>query len=187
MNRANNKWQDFGLMAKLKDRGIYDPAKVVIQEIVTPEPDAAQKSALSIESVLALKGDETKGKMTSARCIMCHEIGGMGIQFGPALDGWGKNQTAEVIARSIIDPSADIAHGFDAHEIKTKDGKTIHGLVIQEGNPTIVTSMGGVTQIIPKEKIKGHWKMKRSAMLSAAQLGMTEQDVADLVAYLQSN
>ncbi len=187
MNRANNEWQDFGLMAELKARGIYDPAKVVVQEIVTPEPDAAQKSALSIESVLALKGDATKGKATSARCIMCHEIGGMGVQFGPALDGWGKTQTAEVIARSIIDPSADIAHGFDAHEIKTKDGKTIHGLVIQEGNPTIITSMGGVTQIIPKGKIKGQWKLKRSAMLSGAQLGMTEQDVADLVAFLQAN
>ncbi|MDF1741872.1 MAG: c-type cytochrome, partial [Verrucomicrobiales bacterium] len=131
--------------------------------------------------------DPEKGKITSTRCSMCHEIGGMGVQFGPPLDGWGKTQTAEVIARSIIDPSADISHGFDAHEIKTKDGKTVHGLVIQEGNPTIITSMGGVTQIIPKGKIKGQWKMKRSVMLSGAQLGLTEQDVADLVAYLQAN
>ncbi len=187
MNRMNNEWKEFDLSTKLKDRGIYDPAKVVIQEIITPEPDATQTKALSLDSILALKGDPEKGKITSTRCIMCHEIGGMGVQFGPALDGWGKTQTAEVIARSIIDPSADISHGFDAHEIKTKDGKTVHGLVIQEGNPTIITSMGGVTQIIPKGKIKGQWKMKRSVMLSGAQLGLTEQDVADLVAYLQAN
>jgi len=187
LNRTNNDWQDLGLMSQLKDRGIYDPAKVVIQEIITPEPDAAQNAALSVNAVLALKGDAAKGKTTAARCIMCHEVGGIGIQFGPALDGWGKTQTAEVIARSIIEPSADIAHGFDAHEIKTKDGKSIHGLVIQEGNPTIITSMGGVTQIIPKGKIEGERKLNRSAMLSGAQLGLTEQDVADLVAYLKTN
>lgn len=186
MNRANNHWQQFDLMPELKKRGIYDPAKVTIQEITTPEPDEAQKSAITVEQVLALKGDPEKGKITAARCIMCHEVGGMGVQYGPALDGWGKTQTSEVVARSIVDPSADIAHGYDGAEIVTGDKKTVHGLVIQDGNPTIVTSMGGVTQMIPKAKIKANRKMKRSLMLSAAQLGLTAQDVADLVAYLKA-
>lgn len=187
LNRVNNHWSEFDLRTELKDRGIYDPAKVVVQEITIPEPDEAMKNALSVEQVLALKGDATRGKTTAARCIMCHEVGGMGVQYGPALDGWGKTQTAEVIARSIIEPSADIAHGFEATEIKTKDGKTVQGLLIQDGNPAIITSMGGVTQLIPRQNIKGKWKMKRSGMLSAAQLGLTAQDVADLVAYMQSN
>ncbi len=187
MNRANNEWKDFDLMTELKNRGIYDPAKVVVQEVVTPEPDEAQKSLLTVKGVLALEGDAERGKMTATRCVMCHEIGGMGVQFGPPLDGWGKTQTSEVIARSIVEPSADIAHGFDGAELVTKEGRTIHGLLVQEGNPTIVTSMGGLTQIIPRNKIAKDKKMDRSMMLSAAQLGMTEQDVADLVAYLKAN
>lgn len=187
MNRANNHWQQYDIMTQLKERGIYDPAKVVIQEITTPEPDEAIKNAITVEQVLALKGDPAKGKITSARCIMCHEIGGMGVQFGPALDGWGKTQTEEVIARSIVDPSADIAHGFDGTEVKMKDGKTVHGMVIQDGNPLITVSMGGVTQLIPKGQIKGKPKMQRSLMMSAAQLGLTAQDVADLVAYMKEN
>lgn len=187
MNRANNDWKKYDLMTTLKERGIYDPAKVVVQEILTPEPDEAQQKALSVEAVLALEGNADRGKTTAARCIMCHEVGGMGVQYGPALDGWGATQTMDVIARSIIDPSADIAHGFDATEIVTKDGKTVHGLLIQDGNPAIVTSMGGVTQMIPAGKIKAKRKMKRSTMLSAAQLGLTAQDVADLVAYLKAN
>ncbi|MEM1440794.1 MAG: PVC-type heme-binding CxxCH protein [Verrucomicrobiota bacterium] len=187
MNRANNHWKQYDLMTKLKERGIYDPSKVVIQEIVTPEPDETLQAAITVEQVLALEGDPAKGKITSARCIMCHEVGGMGVQYGPALDGWGKTQTAEVIARSIVEPSADIAHGFDGTEVKTKDGKTVHGLVIQDGNPLIITSMGGVTQMIPKDQIKGRPKMKRSTMMSAAQLGLTAQDVADLVAFMKEN
>ena len=109
------------------------------------------------------------------------------MQFGPPLDGWGKTQTSEVIARSIIDPSADISHGFDGAELVTKDGMTINGLLIQEGNPLIIVSMGGITQILPKNKIAENRKMTRSMMLSAAQLALTEQDVADLVAYLKVN
>lgn len=187
INRASNEWRDYDLMATLEDRGIYDPSKVEVQEIVTPEPDDAMKKALTVEQVLALEGDVERGKTTAARCIMCHEVGGLGVQFGPPLDGWGKTQTSEVIARSIIDPSADIAHGFDATELKTKDGKTVHGLLVQDGNPTIVVSMGGVTQMIPKGRVQAKRKMSRSVMLSAAQLGLTAQDVADLVAYLKAN
>jgi putative heme-binding domain-containing protein len=187
MNRMNNDWKEYDLLTEMKTRGIYDPAKVVIQEVLIPEPDEAQKSALTVESVLALTGDAERGKVTATRCIMCHEIGGTGVQFGPALDGWGKGQTLEVIARSIIDPSADISHGFDGTELVTKDGKTIHGLLIQDGNPAIITGMGGITQMIPRGKIEAKKKMTRSLMLSGAQLGLTVQDVADLVAYLKAN
>ncbi|MAS93614.1 MAG: dehydrogenase [Verrucomicrobiales bacterium] len=187
MNRATNDWSSHDMLTKLKDRGIYDPAKVVIQEIVTPELDQATKDAVSLESVLALRGDPTRGKAAIARCIMCHEVGGAGAQFGPPLDGWGATQTSEVIARSIIDPSADIAHGFDGQELITKDGKKVHGLLIQDGNPTIIVSMGGVTQMIPRGKIKSKKKMNRSLMMSGPQLGMTAQDVADVVAYLKEN
>ena len=50
-----------------------------------------------------------------------------------------------------------------------------------------MVSMGGITQMIPKDRIKGRSKMKRSLMLSAAQLGLTAQDVADLIAYLKAH
>ena len=167
MNRMNNDWKEHDLLPELKARGIYDPSKVVVQEVMTPAPDEAQKSALTVEVVLALKGDAARGKATSARCIMCHEIGGVGVQFGPPLDGWGRTQTDEVIARSLIDPSADIAHGFDGSVLLTKEGKTDHGRVIQEGNPTIITSMCELTQIVLSKEIALNQKLNRPLMHSA--------------------
>ncbi len=187
MNRANNDWRDYGLLDEMKKRGIYDPAKVVVQEVLIPAPDAAQEAALSVEDVLALEGDAERGRVHSARCVMCHEIGGVGVQFGPVLDGWGRTQTDEVIARGIVEPSADIAHGFDGSVVLTKDGKTIHGIVIQQGNPTILASMGGIVQMIPRRQIASIENLNRSLMLSAAQLGLSAQDVADLVAFLREN
>jgi putative membrane-bound dehydrogenase-like protein len=186
LNRSSNDWKDFDLMPELAKRGIYDPKKVVVQEIISPDPKDTPNNLPPVAEILALKGDVEKGKLTAQRCIMCHQIEGIGIEYGPTLTGWGKTQTREVIANSIIDPSSDIAHGYDGTQLKTQDGKTVHGLLIKEGNPLIITSMGGVTQIVPAGKVKNKSKMNRSLMLSAAQLGLTAQDVADLIAYLKS-
>ena len=80
---------------------------------------------------------------------MCHAIGGTGAEFGPALDGWGRGKSADVIATAIVRPSAEIAHGYEGVELKTKDGLTIQGVLIKEGDPLMMRSMGGITQIIP--------------------------------------
>ena len=61
-------------------------------------------------------------------------------------------------------------------------------MLIKQGDPLMMRSMGGVTQIIPADRIAGRpQRMKGSLMMSAAQLGLTAQDVADLVAFLRSN
>ena len=187
LNRTSNTWEEFDLMPALKERGIYDPSKITLQEITTPDPADTADTLPPIEEILQLEGDVDRGKVVAARCQLCHQVGPAGMEVGPGLDGWGKTQTSEVVATAIVKPDADIAHGYEGTEIITKDGKTIHGLLIKDSNPFIIVSMGGVTQIVPGGQIKTKRKMKRSLMLSAAQLGLTAQDVADLVAYLKAN
>ncbi len=184
LNRATNRWKEFGLMEELKRSGIYDPETITISPITVPAPPATDPYTL--EDVLALDGDAARGKLAVGRCVMCHEIDGQGINYGPTLDGWGKGQPLEVIARSIIHPTADIAHGYTGMRVTLKDGTQVDGLVVQRGDPTITVSTGGVRQLIPKNRIKHIHKKKQSLMLSAAQLGMTAQDVADAVAYLKT-
>ena len=118
---------------------------------------------------------------------MCHAIAGTGAELGPALDGWGRGKSPEVIARAILQPNAEIAQGYDATELKTTDGLTIQGLLIKEGDPLMMRSQGGVTQIIPANRVGSRRRMTESLMLSAAQLGLTAQDVADLIAFLRAN
>jgi putative heme-binding domain-containing protein len=118
---------------------------------------------------------------------MCHAIGGTGAEFGPALDGWGRGKSADVVATALVRPSAEIAHGYEGMELKTKDGLTIQGVVIKEGDPLMMRSMGGITQIIPGNRVASRRRIPGSLMMSAAQLGLTAQDVADLVAFLRAN
>lgn len=187
LNRTSNEWEEFDLMPELARRGIYDPSKVVLQEVIAPDPKSVPDNLPPVAEILAMKGDAARGKVAAQRCIMCHRIDGTGIELGPALDGWGRMQTREVIVNSIVNPSSGIAHGYDGTEIVTDDGKTIHGLLIKESNPFMITSMGGITQIVPGEKIASMKKLDRSLMLSAAQLALTAQEVADIVAYLKEN
>jgi putative heme-binding domain-containing protein len=87
----------------------------------------------------------------------------------------------------LIKPSADIAQGYEGTELKTKDGLTIQGLLIKQGDPLMMRSMGGMTQIIPADRVATRRRMQQSLMIGAAQLGLTAQDVADLVAFLRRN
>ena len=135
---------------------------------------------------MRLTGSEARGKDVATRCLMCHAIGGTGAEVGPALDGWGRGKSPEIIARAIVRPGAEIAQGYDGTELKTTDRLTIQGLLIKEGDPLMIRSQGGFTQIVPAGRVASRRRMTDSLMMRAAQLGLTAQDVADLIAFLRA-
>jgi putative heme-binding domain-containing protein len=186
LNRMSNSWADHNLQAALKVTGIYDPDTIKLDEMVVPRPPA-NTPELSIEEIVALPGDAARGKNVVTRCLMCHTIGGTGADVGPALDGWGRGKSAEVIARAIVRPGAEIAQGYDGTEIRTTDGLTIQGILIKQGDPLMMRSQGGVTQIIPAKRVAQRVRMTESLMMSPASLGLTARDVADLIAFLRAN
>jgi putative membrane-bound dehydrogenase-like protein len=183
IKRSTDEWESFGIAEELKKEGIFDPESAKLVSIVTPP---AIPSAVKLADVLKLRGNIQNGMQLVNRCVMCHQINGQGVEFGPNLDGWGLSQPAEIIAQALIDPSKDIAHGYDGMELTLKDGTAIHGMLLTEGNIMIIRSMGGQNQFVPQSRVKSRKKLDRSMMLSATQLGMTAQDVADIVAYLRT-
>ena len=148
LNRMSNDWADHDLLPVLKRRGIFDPDTVRLQSAIIPPRDAAAP-VVSLADVVSRTGDAARGKDGFARCMMCHAIGGVGAEVGPALDGWTRGKSLPVIAAAIIDPDAGIAHGYAGTTIRTTDGLTIQGLLIKEGDPLMMRSMGNVTQVMP--------------------------------------
>ena len=92
-----------------------------------------------------------------------------------------------MIARAIVQPSAEIAQGYDGTEVRTTDGLTIQGILIKQGDPLMMRSQGGVTQIIPAKRVAQRQRMMESLMMSPSSLGLTARDVADLIAFLRAN
>ena len=167
---------------RLKRDGLYDPETIVLQAIEVPEPQPTKLPPLA--ELLRLKGDAVRGKQVATACQTCHRIGGEGTDYGPDITSFAKMQTREVVLRSIVNPSADIANGFDGSAIKLKDGTEIHGLILAGGDPVIVRPTAGVTQTVPAARIESRKPLGRSLMLSAGQLGLAPQDIADVLAYL---
>jgi putative membrane-bound dehydrogenase-like protein len=182
LNYKDSRWANAGVDAALKTRGLFDPDAVTVSESLVPEPGA---SKLPVAEIAKLRGDAKRGAVAAAACRMCHRVGGEGADYGPAIDGFASRQTKDVVITAIVNPSNDIAHGYEGTEITLVDGRKIHGLVQSGGNPLIVQNSGGLTQMIPAKLVKERKRLGRSLMLSAEQLGLTAQQVADIAAYLK--
>ncbi|MEM1294440.1 MAG: PVC-type heme-binding CxxCH protein [Verrucomicrobiota bacterium] len=185
INRGLGPWAEFGTREVLKERGIYDPETVVLQPISVPA--ATETNLPSPEDLVKWKGDPSTGKMQAARCAMCHQIDGLGVEYGPNLLDWVANQGKEAFYEAVIHPSSGIAHGFTGTAITLNDGQVIEGLIFSKQDPVVVVSTGGVEQLVPQDRIKRTKKMwNKSLMFSADQLGFTAQQLVDLAAYLET-
>ncbi len=186
LNRKGNDWQSYDVEGGMKALGLYDPAKVkLVAAEMPPELKDAPKLPTGAE-IAQIPGDAKRGQAAIAVCFTCHKVGKVGVEFGPDLSTFGKQQPSEVIANAIAHPSADISHGFEGSEIKTKDGLTISGMILSSGDPVMIKCMGGLVQTVPKERIASIQKMTRSLMYQPQQLGLTPQSISDIVAYLKS-
>jgi putative heme-binding domain-containing protein len=183
LNYKDTRWAGHGIDAELKSRGLYDPATVVVTESLVPVPEPSQLPPAA--EIAALPGDATRGAARVVSCYLCHRVGDQGVDYGPNLTSFAKFQTAEVVIGAIVNPSGDIAHGYDGTTVTLKDGKVVQGMLVSESDPLVIVSMGGVTQLIPADRVEKKQRMNRSLMLNADQLGLDAQGVADVVAYLR--
>jgi putative heme-binding domain-containing protein len=182
--RMTGSWAAFDIRKELKNAGVYDADKVVVTPIEVP---LAPAPTYTEQDVLSKTGDAVKGAALAQSCVMCHQLNGNGPAYGPELKGWASRQSREALVRSIVNPSADIALGYEGTTVKLKGSGSIDGRLLSNGDPLVITSTGGLTQLVPKAQVTGRQvKMDRSLMLSSQQLGLGAQDVADIAANLAS-
>jgi putative heme-binding domain-containing protein len=184
MNRKGNDWKAYDIDGSMKALGIYDPDKVKL--VASPMPPApVNVPTLDLAQIAALKGDAKNGALAVGACYTCHHIGNAGVDFGPDLTTYGKQQTTDILIQAIAQPSHTISHGYEGSEIKTTDGLVITGMVLSDSDPLIIKCMGGVVQTIPQSRIASRSKLKTSLMYEPNMLGLTPQGIADIVAYLK--
>ena len=185
-NRKSNDWREYDVEGGMKALGLYEPDKVKLVAMEMP-PESANPTPLPpAAEIVRLPADVRRGQAAVAVCYTCHKIGKNGVEFGPELTTFGLQQPAEVIANAIANPSAEISHGFEGSEVKTKDGPTITGMILSSGDPLIIKCMGGLVQTVPQDRIASVNPMSRSLMYAPHQLGLNAQSIADIVAYMKS-
>lgn len=138
------------------------------------------------KSVLQLKTKPENGRaMFKQNCASCHRLDREGIPVGPDLFGI-RNQPKEAILLHVLVPDYEIAPGFAAYVIETKDGRTLSGLILSETTTSVTLRQAqGIEETILRTNIVSLLASNVSLMPQELEKTMSRQDLADLIAYLK--
>ena len=147
---------------------------------------AAKKPLPPVAELAKRPGDAARGQLVfMSYCFTCHQVNGVGIDFGPALSEIGGKLAREAIYDSILNPSAGISFGFEGFEVKTKSGETFIGMVASDTADELALRVpGGVVQKMPKANIASKTPLGVSLMTPGLHTVMEESQLVDLVEYL---
>jgi putative heme-binding domain-containing protein len=138
---------------------------------------------------LQAKGDAARGKSLFAAqsCRACHTDADGQTPKGPHLVDIGKRYSPAELVESILKPSAKIAQGYEAYRFATASGRVFTGFVVSEGAATIqIRESSGDLHELKRAELEERRRQDASAMPEGVAGNLTPDQLADLVAYLQS-
>jgi putative membrane-bound dehydrogenase-like protein len=149
----------------------------------------------SVEALLALRGDPAKGRELfldpRAQCSTCHafELGGRrcGGDLGPELTGVRAKLDGGRILDALLNPSAEIAHGFETWRVETADGALRAGFLLADGPTLVLKDTQGRRHVIAAEEVVARERETLSVMPDGVAAGLTDQELADLLAFLRED
>jgi putative heme-binding domain-containing protein len=149
-------------------------------------PPARAAAMESFQPAMKLTGDPAKGRpLFEKSCAACHALAGVGHPVGPDLAAL-TDKSAGYLLTAIVDPNAAVEGRFVAYQLDTADGDTHVGLLADESAAAVtLVQPNGLRQSIPRGEIKSLSVTKLSLMPEGLEQGLTPQDLADLIAFVQ--
>jgi putative membrane-bound dehydrogenase-like protein len=143
----------------------------------------------SVNSIAKLTGDAVAGKtIFKNNCSTCHRVELTGNMIGPELTNIGKKFDKISLLDVIVNPSAAIVFGYEPWLVNTVEGESVFGFLVSENKQSIVIKdISGVQHVIPQNKISSKKKQQKSLMPEPITTGITEQNLADIAAFLLTN
>lgn len=151
-------------------------------------PRPGGPARMTTGDVTARSGNIARGEQryAAAGCATCHRRGTLGAEVGPDLTDIAKKFDLSGLVEAIVNPSQALAFGYTAEVFVTRRHEPHIGVILADG-PTISIRDGyGRVQTIGREDLAARVPLKTSLMPDPLALGLTEQDVADIAAYLMA-
>ena len=164
--------------------------------IVVPKADQANPNQIgnmnidaASQRVLTSTGDPGKGEaiFKTQSCVACHTTADGQTPKGPHLFEIGKRYKTGELVESVLKPSAKLAQGYETYQFVLVDGRVFNGFVVSErADATFIKESDGTGREIKKADVEERLIKKVSAMPEGLVANLTVEQLADLVAYLQS-
>ncbi len=120
-------------------------------------------------------------------CVKCHSVGGQGGTVGPELSSVGAKYPKDEVIQSVLYPSAKISSGYEPVVVALADGKVMTGIIKGETADAIeLDDAEGKRTRIAKDDIEERKRADVSLMPNGLAEGLSTQDFADLIAYLET-
>ena len=168
-----------------------DSRPIVIEAVDPSNPNQLGNMPYeqALARALAAEGNTLAGATVFKyrSCDACHTSAPGQLPIGPHLAEIGKRTKTMELIESILKPSEKIAQGFETQAFELDSGEIVTGFVISEnGREITLRDSQGKSQRIDRQAILERRRQNVSAMPEGLVGSLTVEELANLLAYLQS-
>ena len=170
--------------------GAPDPSSIVLPPEVT---EAGRRGASTEPWKPYIDGDSLRGRdiffdvRGPAPCAKCHTVGDQGGKVGPELTSVAGTRTAQFIIQSVLEPSAEIASGYESVLVQLTNGRILDGLIDREdGDSLWLVDAEGEVFAIALSDVARRRTQEISLMPDNFAEVLTVKQLHDLLAFLQT-
>ncbi len=163
---------------------IRDRAKRLFGEV---NASSRQEVIARFRPALDLKGDAARGaELFQKLCATCHRAGGDGHNVGPDLATIRSRPAADLLEQ-IIDPNRQVQPNYVNYMVETDDGRFLTGIISSESSTSIsLLRAEGAIDVVLRDAIDDLTSTGLSIMPEGLEQGLSPQDLADLLRFIQA-
>lgn len=134
------------------------------------------------------QGNPDKGHtLFQQRCTACHQLFNEGGLAGPDLTGYERSNL-DFWLTAILAPNAEIREGYHTYIAQLKNGQVLSGVLEkQDASGITLRDMAGQKHPVPSADLKQLDASPVSLMPAGLLLGLSDEELRDLFAYLMKN
>ncbi|HTU24869.1 MAG TPA: PVC-type heme-binding CxxCH protein, partial [Pirellulales bacterium] len=177
----------------LSANGHAEPALVTVLNraigISAGQVEYSPQVVARLAETVTEQGDARKGRdlflSKLANCTACHKVAGQGGDIGPDLSVVGAGLPLPLIIESLLWPNRQVKEGYAATRVVTSDGQILVGYKLKDTPEEVQLREIATREVrrIAREDIE-EMAGVGSVMPAGLTVGMTSEEVRDLVRYL---
>ena len=135
-------------------------------------------------AVLAQADLENGKTLFQNTCASCHRLFGEGTPLGPDLNG-SDRKNLYYLLENILDPNALVPRDYRMTILTLKDGRVLSGAITQRSRHAVTLVGLAQEDVIPVSEIEEEEQSELSTMPEGLLETLAENEVRDLITYLQ--